>query len=61
MEFLMKLLFSLSIITMFLAGCGQSSLDACTDSKLYLWNPDIKGNQHEGNERYWDAIKACEN
>ena len=50
----------LLIITILLVGCGQSSLDACYDSKDSLWNSNIKGNQYEGNERYWDAIGTCE-
>ncbi len=43
-----------------LPGCGQSSLDACTDSKSYLWNDEIDDNRYEGNEAYWNAITECE-
>jgi len=47
-------------IIIFLTGCGQSALDACTDSKSHLWNPKMKDNQYKGNERYWDAVSECE-
>ena len=52
----------ISFVFLFLlSGCGQSALDKCTDSKSYLWNDNAKGNEYKGNERYWDAIKECEN
>jgi hypothetical protein len=44
------------ILLLVLSGCGQSVLDKCTDSKSHLWSDDAKSN-----ERYWDAIKQCEN
>ena len=57
----MKNLATTMLALCFLVGCGggQSSYDKCTDSKEHLWNKEIKGNQYEGNEAYWDAVKAC--
>jgi len=51
----------LLFVSSLLTGCGQSALDACADSKAQLWNPKIEDNRYEGNERYWDAVKQCEN
>ena len=57
----MKIKYFLPFLLLSLSGCGQSALDKCTDSKAYLWNPKINDNRYEGNERYWDAVKECEN
>ncbi len=57
----MNIKYFLPFLLLSLSGCGQSALDKCTDSKAYLWNPSINDNRYEGNERYWDAVKECEN
>jgi len=56
----MKFKYILSVLVLSLSGCGQSALDACTDSKTYLWNPAIEDNRYEGNEKYWNAVTECE-
>lgn len=58
-----KLVFWIPIIGIVLSGCGKglSERDACYDSKAPLWNPKIEDNRYEGNERYWDAVKQCDN
>ena len=57
-----KAMYIFTLFTLLLVGCGQSesALDKCTDSKSHLWNNDIKDNRYRGNERYWNAIKECE-
>jgi len=57
----MNLKYVLLLILLVLVGCGQSALDKCTDNKADLWNPKINDNRYEGNEKYWDAVKECEN
>ena len=54
-----QLVVTLSVLLVLLGCDGQSALDKCTDSKAYLWNKEISGNQYEGNEAYWDAVKTC--
>ena len=48
----------LGILLLF-ASCNKSSYDKCVDGKANLWNPNAKGNEYKGNERYWDAAKQC--
>ncbi len=55
-----RIKYILPVIALLLSGCGQSAGDECTDSKAHLWNSNISDNRYEGNERYWDAVKACE-
>jgi len=50
----------LTALLLLVSACDrQSAYDKCAESKAYLWNSDIKGNQYEGNEAYWDAVKTC--
>jgi hypothetical protein len=55
-----KTFLSILLLTVLLTGCGQSPLDDCIDSKAHLWNSAIKDNRYDGNERYWNAVKECE-
>lgn len=44
-----------------MAGCSsQSDKDKCIDEQAYLWNRKVDDNRYEGNQRYWDAVTACE-
>jgi len=56
----MRAAYFVMILAVLLAGCGQPSLDECTDSKAHLWNKNIKDNTYKSNERYWDAITECQ-
>jgi hypothetical protein len=57
-----KLYYVIMILALFLVACNSTSnRDRCYDSKKNLWNVEIDDNRYEGNERYWDAIRECDN